>query len=668
MEEAGGGRGDGRREGEEGGEETEGGEREVRVWVQREGGKEWECAVPARLRSGNADRCSMKLDPQSLLPGDQVSSVLASLRSARVWVLQVDLRPAPAEWVWALSPLLDGAGFVLAALMGRMKKEGSAVWAVASLHWAKTVVLLAAVLLFMEQEGEQRGRGLWKAWLGHALLSLCYGVAVVARQRWWVPLQATFSLAQVLLLLLLYWPAGPLAWRVLAVLGDVVIVVSCLVITLSRWAVQTSSLKLIAHDKERYDAIWRGLVHDDADSYLESLSDLVALIRSANTTDEPRQLRPIKEHLQSFDAASVSHLAAAPDTASLFFSSLPLSFPLSITRTVSGGAASVKQPSASPRALIVGNTAPCVPSAAKPESPMLPPPNAEPEMLPPPESEPQHVLADPETRAHMLEMDVLHAGKEAGDTHEPLFSRLASGPASRTASSAASHNTSRSLSLHDGMPLPTFGKERSDWAGGVGSLRRKSSASAHLPPIRSLDQVFSQATVMHHVLMAKAKEWAVVSEGMVRMQGGGFVKWADVCGREPLERRCMWAQMKSHDRAIEKQLRSYRGDPSRLVDVCRQAIVFSCLKDLQQCLETVQADPDTVIVRVKNRLDPALDAHESAGYRDVLLNLRLLTPGTSSLLLDRHVCELQLLLQQFASLKSNEGHRRYVQFRNSTCS
>eukprot|EP00961_Rhodomonas_salina_P097954 1318334-Rhodomonas_salina.3 len=86
----------------------------------------------------------MKLDPQSLLPGDQVSSVLASLRSARVWVLQVDLRPAPAEWVWALSPLLDGAGPLLAA--GLLFMEAL------PLFMEVVLLFMEALRLFMEAQ------------------------------------------------------------------------------------------------------------------------------------------------------------------------------------------------------------------------------------------------------------------------------------------------------------------------------------------------------------------------------------------------------------------------------------------------------------------------------------------------------------------------------------
>ncbi len=56
-------------------------------------------------------------------------------------------------------------------------------------------------------------------------------------------------------------------------------------------------------------------------------------------------------------------------------------------------------------------------------------------------------------------------------------------------------------------------------------------------------------------------------------------------------------------------------------------------------------------VRVKNRLDPDYNAEESLGYRDVALNLRVVTAETRQLGSETHVCEVQLLLRAFAELK-----------------
>jgi hypothetical protein len=111
-------------------------------------------------------------------------------------------------------------------------------------------------------------------------------------------------------------------------------------------------------------------------------------------------------------------------------------------------------------------------------------------------------------------------------------------------------------------------------------------------------------------------------------------------------------------------LRSYRGRVDRLVDICRQSIVFKSIADLTACLRAIHCDPDVVLLRCKNRLDPAYDSQLSAGYRDVALNLRIVTPETVEFGVDTHVCEVQLILLSFAEQKSDDGHKRYVQFRN----
>ena len=90
---------------------------------------------------------------------------------------------------------------------------------------------------------------------------------------------------------------------------------------------------------------------------------------------------------------------------------------------------------------------------------------------------------------------------------------------------------------------------------------------------------------------------------------------------------------------------------SLLVDVCRQSIAFESLAELTACLRAIAADPEVTVVRVKNRLDPAYDSADSAGYRDVALNLRIVSAAAQDLGVETHVCEVQLLLKSFAELK-----------------
>ncbi len=71
---------------------------------------------------------------------------------------------------------------------------------------------------------------------------------------------------------------------------------------------------------------------------------------------------------------------------------------------------------------------------------------------------------------------------------------------------------------------------------------------------------------------------------------GRFERWEDLVagGRAGLVR---WAGPKQPRRAVEKAVRSYGRDPGRLLDLCRQAIVFATLDDLAACLRAILDDP-----------------------------------------------------------------------------
>eukprot|EP00281_Chroomonas_sp_CCMP1168_P021744 CAMPEP_0206223420 /NCGR_PEP_ID=MMETSP0047_2-20121206/6477_1 /ASSEMBLY_ACC=CAM_ASM_000192 /TAXON_ID=195065 /ORGANISM="Chroomonas mesostigmatica_cf, Strain CCMP1168" /LENGTH=166 /DNA_ID=CAMNT_0053646297 /DNA_START=230 /DNA_END=731 /DNA_ORIENTATION=- len=144
-----------------------------------------------------------------------------------------------------------------------------------------------------------------------------------------------------------------------------------------------------------------------------------------------------------------------------------------------------------------------------------------------------------------------------------------------------------------------------------------------------------------------------------------FRKWDEIKEDDNLLVSVKWATLKRPDRAIEKIVRSYSQDTSRLLDVCRQSIYFETLEALYTCVRTIRKDPDARPCRVKNRYDTSFDSGMLAGYRDFAINMRIVTKDTIECEVDTHVCEVLLLHKEFAQLKHDEGHKRYIQFRNA---
>ncbi len=70
----------------------------------------------------------------------------------------------------------------------------------------------------------------------------------------------------------------------------------------------------------------------------------------------------------------------------------------------------------------------------------------------------------------------------------------------------------------------------------------------------------------------------------------------------------------------------------------------------------MSSDPDVVICRIKNRFGQDFNSKESAGYRNLAVNLRLDTAETRAIGLETHVCEVQLMLLTMAAIKVCNHH------------
>jgi hypothetical protein len=149
-----------------------------------------------------------------------------------------------------------------------------------------------------------------------------------------------------------------------------------------------------------------------------------------------------------------------------------------------------------------------------------------------------------------------------------------------------------------------------------------SPGPSRLRPVTSLDQLFAQAAGMHMILRRKVQDWAYSCGGCFQLQaewGSEFVRWADVYDKPDIVAKIKWGKLKSVSRSVEKLLGVYTEDVSRLLDICRERIVFNTVQDLLACVESISRDSFVRIVRVKNRLDPAYKSVLTAGYRYVCM-------------------------------------------------
>ena len=84
------------------------------------------------------------------------------------------------------------------------------------------------------------------------------------------------------------------------------------------------------------------------------------------------------------------------------------------------------------------------------------------------------------------------------------------------------------------------------------------------------------------------------------------------------------------------------------------------------------SDARIKVDRIKNRLDPSYDLDATHGYRDVLVNFRVIKSPLAchseadwlSLGLREHVCEIQLVPIEYLREKTEAGHKKYILYRN----
>jgi hypothetical protein len=168
--------------------------------------------------------------------------------------------------------------------------------------------------------------------------------------------------------------------------------------------------------------------------------------------------------------------------------------------------------------------------------------------------------------------------------------------------------------------------------------------SGSLAPETCLGRVLEAAVRADPLLRAKVTEWSSLTGGLHTLDPGGWrpARWERMPAAGTPERAWVrWAEVKGVERAAEKAVRAYGGDPSRILDAARQCIVHDDPAGVAAGLRAIAADGEVALVRVKSRLRGDYDAAATAGYRDVLVNVRLLSAEAARCKVYGHVCEVR---------------------------
>ena len=185
----------------------------------------------------------------------------------------------------------------------------------------------------------------------------------------------------------------------------------------------------------------------------------------------------------------------------------------------------------------------------------------------------------------------------------------------------------------------------------------------------SLDQLYGQATIMDPIFRVRVELLATLCRGHVSVVPESPGSMDDIKLLSELQAdaaayaRVPWAEIKHVDQALRKSILNH-GNISRLHDIVRQRIIFESLGDICKCLDLIAANPDLRIVSIKNGFDSSSDARRSAGYRQVVVLLQVVTEQTKIMGVSNFVCELLLAHRDMVVLLNPAQHDRYLEYRN----
>ena len=193
--------------------------------------------------------------------------------------------------------------------------------------------------------------------------------------------------------------------------------------------------------------------------------------------------------------------------------------------------------------------------------------------------------------------------------------------------------------------------------------------------VRCLDQLYFQASVVAPAFLSKVQRWSKASQASfplkrVSLCEDGFhaagptplVRWQTLVQVPALRARVDFVPIQSAEVATRKAVLKYGGDPSLVVDLVRQILVFDSVSDQMDCLQALELDPDVRIVSISNTQTVSNTSHIYVKPA-VKVSLVIDTPYTRLMNVSGHVCQLKLMLKDIWLLYDRETHQRYMSYR-----
>ena len=118
--------------------------------------------------------------------------------------------------------------------------------------------------------------------------------------------------------------------------------------------------------------------------------------------------------------------------------------------------------------------------------------------------------------------------------------------------------------------------------------------------MRSLDRLYSQALLVAPRQHGRAAAWAAATGAALYPPPSG----PGVGGLWGLEEWMRQGPVKEPERAVDKALACYGGDPSRLLDICRVRLVVAGPAQASAAIAAAVADRAMRVVRVRSSAGP----------------------------------------------------------------